>query len=61
MNRIGLKLSPSEVSTLLVNGFDVEGTFILLSMTVPLRNCNSLCSSSSTIVFTISVDHVKGR
>ena len=54
VNRTGLKLSPCEVSTLLVNGFDAEVPFILVSMTVPLRrNCFSPCSSSSTIDFTI--------
>ena len=55
VNRTGLKLSTCGVPTLLVNGFDVEVPFILVSITVPLRrNCISLCSSSSTIDFTIS-------
>ena len=55
VNRTGLELSPCGVPTLLVNGFDVDVPFILVSMTVPLRrNCISLCSSSSTIDFTIS-------
>ena len=40
---------------LLVNGFDIKVPCVLVSMTVPLRrNCISLCSSSSTIDFTIS-------
>ena len=55
VNRTGLKLSPCGVPTLFVNGFDEEIPFILVSITVPLRrNCISLCSSSSTIHFTIS-------
>ena len=57
VNRTGLKLSPCRVPTLLVDGFDVEVLFIRVSMTVPLRrSCITinLCSSSSTIDFTIS-------
>ena len=55
MNKTGLKLSPCGVSTLPVNGFDVQVPFIQVSMTVPLRrNCSSLCSSSSTTDFTMS-------
>ena len=54
-NRTGLKLALCGVPTLLVSGFDVEVPYSLVSMTVPLRrNCISLCSSSSTIDFTIS-------
>ena len=52
MNRPGLKLSPCVAPTLLVNGFGVEVSFILVTITLPLRrNYISLCSSSSTIVF----------
>ena len=55
VNRNGRNLSPCGVPTLLVNGFDVAVSFILVSMTVPhRRKCISLCSSSSTISFTIS-------
>ena len=55
VNRTGFKLSPCGVLTLLVNGFDVEVPFILVSMTVPLiRNYISLSSSRSTIDFTLS-------
>ena len=44
VNRTGLKLSLCGVPTLLVNGFDVEVPFILLSINMPLRrNCFSLC------------------
>ena len=54
VNRTRLKLSPYGMPTLLVNGFDVEVPFILVSMTGPLRrNCISLCSSLSTIGFTL--------
>ena len=43
------------VPTWLVNSFDVEVPFILVSMAVPLRrNCISLCSSPATIDLTIS-------
>ena len=35
VNKTGLNLSPCGVPTLLVNGFDVEVPFILVSMTVP--------------------------
>ena len=57
VNRTGLKLSPCGVPTLLVNCFDVEvPLFILVSMTVTLRrHCINLCSSSSTIDFTLSM------
>ena len=55
VNRTELKMSPCGVPTLLVNGFNVEVPFILVSMIVPLRrNCISLCSSPSTIDFTMS-------
>ena len=37
VNRTGLQLSPCGVPTLLVNGFDVEVPFILVSITVSLR------------------------
>ena len=54
VNQTGLKLSPCGVPTLLVNGFDVEVPYILVSMTLPLRrNSISLCSTPSTIDFTI--------
>ena len=57
MKRSGLKLSPCGVPTftLLLNGFDLEVPFILVSMTVPLKeNYTNLSSSSSTIDYTRS-------
>ena len=68
VNSTVLKLSSCGVPRLLVSGFDVEVPFTRVVITVLLRrNCISVCSSASTIVFTIiieemaSVDRVKGR